>query len=143
MIRYALRCDEGHDFDGWFRSSEAFETMRAARHVACTLCGSVTVEKSLMAPSVAASPVARPAESTGESLGENPVEIALQALRRQIEADSDYVGLKFADEARAIHEGRSPSRAIHGEARLEDARKLAEDGVPVAPLPFIPRQRIN
>lgn len=135
MIRYALRCDQGHDFDGWFRSSEAFETTRAAGHVACTQCGSAKVEKSLMAPAVSAARQAEPAV--------NPAEAALAALRQQIEANSDYVGLKFVDEARAMHEGRAPSRAIHGEARLEDARKLIEDGVPVAPLPFIPRQKTN
>ncbi|WP_207101218.1 DUF1178 family protein [Paracoccus shandongensis] len=135
MIRYALRCDQGHDFDGWFRSSDAFETTRAAGHVACTQCGSGTVEKSLMAPSV---PAARKAEPPV-----NPVEAALQALRQQVEANSDYVGLKFADEARAMHEGRAPTRAIHGEAKIEEARKLIEEGVPVAPLPFIPRQKTN
>ncbi|MCZ0961500.1 DUF1178 family protein [Paracoccus benzoatiresistens] len=135
MIRYALRCDQGHDFDGWFRSSEAFETMRTAGHVACTQCGSVTVEKSLMAPAVAAARQAEPAV--------NPVEAALQTLRQQVEANSDYVGLKFADEARAMHEGRAPTRAIHGEAKIEEARKLIEDGVPVAPLPFVPRQKAN
>ena len=134
MIRYALRCDQGHDFDGWFRSSEAFETTRAAGHVVCTQCGSAKVEKSLMAPAVAAKQ-AEPAV--------NPVEAALQALRQQVEANSDYVGLKFVDEARAMHEGRAPTRAIHGEAKPEEARKLIEEGVPVAPLPFIPRQKTN
>ncbi|SNR24004.1 hypothetical protein SAMN06265378_101255 [Paracoccus sediminis] len=135
MIRYALRCEQGHDFDGWFRSSDAFDTMRSAGHVACTRCGSATVEKTLMAPSVPAKSAAKPAG--------NPVETALAALRQQVEANSDYVGLKFADEARAMHEGRTASRAIHGEARPEEARKLIEDGVPVAPLPFIPRQKTN
>lgn len=135
MIRYALRCDKGHDFDGWFRSSDAFETTRAAGHVACTQCGSDRVEKSLMAPSVPVAKQAQPAMT--------PAEAALHALRQQVEANSDYVGLKFAEEARAMHEGRTPGRAIHGEARIEDARKLIEDGVPVAPLPFIPRQKVN
>jgi hypothetical protein len=135
MIRYALRCDQGHNFDGWFRSSDAFETTRAAGHVACTLCGSAKVEKSLMAPSVPAP------EKVAQAM--TPTEAALHALRQQVEANSDYVGLKFADEARAMHEGRTPGRAIHGEARIEDARKLVEDGVPVAPLPFIPRQKAN
>lgn len=135
MIRYALRCDRGHDFEGWFRSSEAFETTLAARHVTCTQCGSADVRKSLMAPAVGTARQAADATT--------PPETALQALRRQIEASSDYVGLKFADEARAMHEGRTPTRAIHGEARIEDARKLIEDGVPVAPLPFIPRQKTN
>lgn len=135
MIRYALRCDQGHDFDGWFRSSEAFETTRAAGHVACTQCGSARVEKSLMAPAV---PAAKQAEAAM-----TPAEAALHALRRQVEANSDYVGLRFVDEARAMHEGRAPGRAIHGEAKLEEARKLIEDGVPVAPLPFVPRQKAN
>ena len=88
-----------------------------------------------MAPSVPAPEKAAPAMT--------PAEAALHALRQQVEANSDYVGLKFADEARAMHEGRTPGRAIHGEARIEDARKLVEDGVPVAPLPFIPRQKAN
>ena len=135
MIRYALRCDKGHDFDGWFRSSDAFETTRAAGHVACTQCGSDKVEKSLMAPAVPVAKQAQPAMT--------PAEAALHALRQQVEASSDYVGLKFVDEARAMHEGRTPGRAIHGEARIEDARKLIEDGVPVAPLPFLPRQKVN
>ena len=73
----------------------------------------------------------------------NPVEAALHALRQQVEANSDYVGLKFADEARAMHEGRVPGRAIHGEAKPEEARKLIEDGIPVAPLPFRTRERAN
>lgn len=64
-------------------------------------------------------------------------------MRRQVEQNSDYVGMSFAAEARAMHEGRSPERAIHGEAKLEDARKLLEDGIPVAPLPFRLRQRAN
>lgn len=135
MIRYTLRCDNGHDFEGWFRSSDAFDATRAAGHVACTQCGSAEVGKSLMAPAVAA-----PAQTRSPV---NPVEAAIQALRREVEANSDYVGLRFADEARAIHEGRAPGRAIHGEARPEDARRLLEDGVPVAPLPFVPRQKTN
>ncbi|NAZ18072.1 DUF1178 family protein, partial [Glutamicibacter soli] len=64
-------------------------------------------------------------------------------LREHVETNSDYVGLSFADEARAMHEGRSESRSIHGEARAEDAKKLIEDGVPIAPLPFLPRQKAN
>lgn len=140
MIRYALRCENGHDFDGWFRSSKNFETMRTAGHVACTQCGSAQVEKSLMAPAVpkdngdAPHPLTHP---------RNPSEAALEKLRDHVEKNSDYVGLRFADEARAMHEGRSELRSIHGEARPEEAKKLIEDGVPVAPLPFLPRQKAN
>lgn len=137
MIRYALRCDKGHDFDSWFRSSEGFEKMRDAGQVACAQCGSTSVEKALMAPSV-------PAEQKAAlDAPRNPSEAALEKLREHVEKNSDYVGLRFADEARAMHEGERPGRAIHGEAKPEDARKLIEDGVPVAPLPFIPRQKAN
>ncbi len=142
MIRYSLRCDQGHDFDGWFRSSDGFETLRAAGQVSCAICGSAKVEKALMAPRVA---------HGGEGASDTPDlhtprdarEAALEKLRRHVTANSDYVGMSFAAEARAMHEGAAPERAIHGEARLEDARKLIEDGISVAPLPFRARQRAN
>lgn len=146
MIRYALRCENRHDFDGWFRSSEGFETLKAAGQVACAACGSRRIEKALMAPAVPRDPPAGPASpapSQPLSQPQTAAEAALDRLRRHVEANSDYVGVSFADEARAIHEGRAPHRAIHGEARPDDARKLIEDGVPVAPLPFIPRQKAN
>ena len=139
MIRYSLRCQKGHDFDGWFRSSSAFDAMQEAGQVSCTICGSAEVEKSLMAPAVPAKSKEKPSLSKPQ----NPVETALDQLRQQIEANSDYVGLKFADEALAMHEGRAPGRAIHGEARPEDAKRLLEEGVPIAPLPFTPRQKAN
>ena len=138
MIRYALRCDKGHDFDGWFRSSDAFASLQRAGQVSCAQCGSARVEKALMAPAVAADPAPRPLAAP-----QSPVEAALEKLRRHVEENSDYVGLSFAEEARAMHEGECPARAIHGEARPDEARKLIEDGVPVAPLPFIPRRRAN
>ncbi|MDT1060669.1 DUF1178 family protein [Paracoccus sp. CPCC 101403] len=140
MIRYDLRCEKGHEFDGWFRSSEGFETLRSAGQVACTLCGSTVVEKVLMAPGIATS---RSKPSGDLHTARNPEEAALDKLRRHIEENSDYVGMSFAAEARAIHEGDAPARAIHGEAKLEDARSLIEDGIPVAPLPFRSRQRAN
>lgn len=138
MIRYALRCDQGHDFDGWFRNSDAFDGLLKAGQLACTQCGSVAVEKAVMAPRVA-----KTGEAPPLSAPRDPREAALEAMRRHVEQNSDYVGLSFAAEARAIHEGEAPERAIHGEARPEDARKLIEDGIPVAPLPFRPRQRVN
>ncbi|SNT74546.1 DUF1178 family protein [Paracoccus seriniphilus] len=144
MIRYDLRCENNHEFDGWFRSSDSFEKMLAAGQISCAQCGSTKIEKALMSPSVSKDS-ARADKTAPPSLTQpdNPAAAALEKLRRHIEANSDYVGNKFVDEARAMHEGRSPSRAIHGEARAEDARKLLEDGVPVAPLPFIPRQKAN
>lgn len=135
MIRYDLRCDKGHDFDGWFRDSAGFDALNRAGQVTCTHCGSTKVEKALMAPRVA---------SAGELTSpRDEREKALEALRKQVEENSDYVGMSFAAEARAMHEGRSPERAIHGEAKLEEARQLLEEGIPVAPLPFRTRQRAN
>ena len=72
-----------------------------------------------------------------------PAEEALAQLRKTVEQNSDYVGRDFASEARAIHEGTAVERSIYGEARLEDAKKLVEDGVPVAPLPFNPTRKTN
>lgn len=138
MIRYNLRCEKGHDFDGWFRSSDAFASLNAAGQVSCAQCGSAKVEKALMTPAVAAEPAPRPLATP-----RSPAEAALEKLRRHVEENSDYVGLSFVEEARAMHEGERPARAIHGEARPEEARKLIEEGVPVAPLPFIPRRRAN
>ena len=151
MIRYSLHCDQGHDFDGWFRSSDGFESLRAAGQVSCAICGSVRVEKALMAPRVAHGGD-RGSDRDGDQASKDAPDLhsprdereaALDKLRRHVEANSDYVGMSFAAEARAMHEGAAPERAIHGEARLEDARKLIEDGIPVAPLPFRSRQRAN
>lgn len=139
MIRYTLKCSDDHEFDSWFQSADAFDRLRGAGHVSCAVCGRSEVEKVLMAPAVrparkAAAPLTAPA---------TPVEEALAKMRRAIEENSDYVGMNFAAEARAIHEGEAPERSIYGEARADEAKKLIEDGVPVAPLPFLPRIKAN
>jgi hypothetical protein len=141
MIHFQLKCAQDHGFDSWFQSGAAFDALKAAGHVACPVCGSVEVEKALMAPSVALrkAPDAAPALRGPE----NDMEAALAALRRQVEENSDYVGMNFVTEARRIHSGEAPERAIYGEARLDEARKLLEEGVPVAPLPFLPARKTN
>ena len=147
MIRYALKCDQGHAFESWFKSAEAFDALLAGGHVGCVICGSSQVEKALMAPAVrparkadSAEPAATPGALTQPA---SPAEEALAEMRRKIEESSDYVGDDFAREARAMHNGEAPERAIHGEARLDEARALLEDGVPVMPLPFAPKRRTN
>ncbi len=145
MIHYALTCDRNHDFDSWFQSADAFDKLSKAGMVACTHCGATKVTKTLMAPAVR--PARKSATTTMEgralSTPASPVEKALAALRRQVEENSEYVGMNFAAEARAIHDGDKPGRAIYGEARADEARKLIEDGVPVAPLPFLPSRKAN
>lgn len=127
MIRYSLKCANDHMSESWFQSASAFDTLVASRHIACPECGSTDVTKALMAPSVGA-------KLTDDRIAE---------LRRKVESNSEYVGKNFATEARRIHDGDAPERAIYGEAKPDEARKLIEDGVPVAPLPFMPSRRTN
>lgn len=142
MIRYTLKCANDHRFESWFATADAFTQLQAAGHVACAFCGSTQVEKALMAPSV------RPARKSAAnpaplSTAQTPAEETLAVMRRAVEENSDYVGLDFVAEARAMHEGNAPERAIHGEAKLEEARALLEEGIPVAPLPFMPKRSTN
>lgn len=145
MIRYALTCKDAHSFESWFQNAAAYDGLRAAGRVTCPLCGSAEVDKAVMAPQVrparnVAAPSGKPADLTTP---QNAMERDLARLKARIEAESEYVGPGFAKEARAIHDGERPKRAIHGEARMEDARALLEDGIPVAPLPFTPSRKTN
>lgn len=139
MIRYALKCSKGHDFESWFKSADAFDALAASGHVACPTCGETSVEKSLMAPPLAKGDgkPPRPLAPT------NDTEREIAALRAKVEAESDYVGMQFVDEARAMHAGTTPERPIYGEAKAKDAISLIEDGIPVAPLPFTPSRKAN
>ena len=147
MIRYALKCSGDHAFDSWFQSAEAFESLVGAGMVECPTCGSHRVEKSVMTPQV------RPSRKTAVATAKPPdrplrdprteAEAALDQMRRHVEKNSDYVGLRFASEARKMHDGEIPHRSIYGEAKSDEAKKLIEDGVPVAPLPFVPQRKTN
>ncbi|ALG89759.1 MAG: DUF1178 family protein [Pseudomonadota bacterium] len=145
MIRYALSCKDGHQFESWFQSAEAFEKLQTGGMVSCAVCGGGGVRKELMAPRIGAS-VAEPDQPDRKrplSAPASPAEQALAEIRRKIEETSDYVGGDFVKEARRMHQGDAPARSIYGEARLEEARKLIDDGVPVAPLPFLPGRKAN
>ncbi|WP_323763526.1 DUF1178 family protein [Marinovum sp.] len=137
MIHYALKCSEDHRFESWFQSAAAFDKLQAAGMVACAVCGTSAVDRDLMAPRVShGSSKPAPAPAKPLSTPASPAEKALADLKAHIEKTSEDVGRDFAREARAIHLGEAPSRAIRGEAKPEEARKLVEDGVPIAPLPF-------
>lgn len=138
MIRYALRCDRDHGFESWFGSAEAYDRLRAGGHVACPDCGSTSIDKALMAPNVTASRMKTPLTAPKDTR-----EAALAELRRRVEENSEYVGVEFAAEARRIHDGDAPERSIYGEAKPDEARRLIEEGIPVAPLPFLPKARTN
>lgn len=156
MIRYALNCSNDHSFESWFQSAQAFDKLKASAMVACPVCTSTEIDKAIMAPRVrtargAALPaldITSPTETSTGGAGalskpKSPAEIALAELKKKVEANSEYVGMNFASEARAIHDGDAPQRAIYGEAKLEEAKSLIEDGVPVAPLPFTPNRKTN
>lgn len=145
MIRYALKCENGHDFDSWFASVEASDGLIASGLVSCIHCGSPQVEKSLMAPAVSHAPKAADAAPAPKPLSspQSPMEKALTALRKEIESKSEYVGKRFVTEARAMHEGAAPERPIFGEAKVEEAKALIDDGIPVSPLPFLPPRKTN
>ena len=140
MIRFSLKCSQNHSFDSWFQSSDAYEKLAKAGLLTCAECGDHAVEKSLMAPKIATQ---SPSESHALRAPMSETEPNLAKLRQQIEANSDYVGMNFAHEARAIHLGDSPARAIYGEAKAEEAKALIEEGIPVAPLPFMPKRHTN
>jgi hypothetical protein len=138
MIRYALACEAGHEFEGWFGASADYDDQQAKGLVECPVCASKSVRKQIMAPAVAG--------TKNRSLEGSPETRALLAeamtqVRKHVEDNFDYVGDAFAKEARAIHEGKSEERGIYGEATPAEVKKLAEDGVPVAPLPGEPQKK--
>jgi hypothetical protein len=144
MIRYALRCAENHSFDSWFQSAAAFDALAAKGLVSCAVCGGTDVTKALMAPRVVAAEeavAAAPARPLSEPA--HPAEQMLRALREHLVKNSTYVGGRFAQEARAMHLGEADARAIHGEANLEEARALLEEGIAIAPLPILPPDKTN
>jgi len=148
MIRYALTCAEGHEFESWFQSAAAFDSLAEKGMVSCAVCGGTDVKKALMAPKVAAESKAAPAPAAEpqrplSGAPAHPAEQMLRALKEHVEKTSTYVGGNFAKEARAMHLGEAPEKPIHGEANAEEAKSLIEDGVPVMPLPVLPKDRAN
>ena len=164
MIHYDLRCAAGHSFDGWFRGSAAFDQQAQAGLLECPVCASPQVSRAMMAPRLSRG--ARPAlptpAVTPERQGERPGEkggaaaasevavggpppipdrmrAVLQRIRAEVEQKCDYVGPRFAETARAMHDGDVPPRPIYGETTPDQAEALAEDGIEVASIPWVPR----
>jgi len=152
MILYQLNCDRAHSFEAWFKDGATADRQLKRKTVECPACGSVKVEKALMAPRVgkkgnsrAIVPVDAPpppddrAETPKAAMIPAELRHALLEVRKQIESNCDYVGDKFAAEARKIHEGESEARGIYGEATDEEHQELIEDGIEVARVPWVPR----
>jgi hypothetical protein len=130
MIKYRLICAKGHEFEAWFANGAAYDTLTQRKALVCEVCGSKSVSKALMAPSVAKSDVT-----------------ALQArkavteLIARLKSGAEDVGPRFADEARAMHDGDTPQRGIYGEASVAEARSLIDDGIAILPLPTLPEDQ--
>lgn len=165
MIRYELRCDQAHEFDGWFKDSATFDKLAELRLVECPHCGPTKVAKRLMAPAIpkkgrparnmklevlpmpvaepAAPPPAPPSAPLGPpaaALAAMPAELRamLRHMRTEIEKNCDYVGPDFAEEARKIHHGETEARGIFGEASEDEAEALREEGIEIARIPWVP-----
>jgi hypothetical protein len=139
VIKYALACDQGHAFEGWFSNSADYDDQAVRGLVDCPVCGSRQVDKQIMAPTVVGAKVQRPAEPTPQM--QAMMMEALGQVRRYVEDNFDDVGDTFAKEARAIHEGDAEDRGIYGQATPTEVRDLAEDGIRIAPLPPAPKPK--
>lgn len=129
MIHYALRCDNGDEFEAWFRNSADYDEQAEKHLIECPHCGSTLIEKAPMAPNIART-------DRDQAPSPRAVAMAMAAkVRETIREKFDYVGERFPDEARKIHNGQSEDRPIWGEATPEQAREMAEEGLPVSPLP--------
>ncbi len=157
MIRYRLECSSGHGFEAWFASSDAYDRQETDGLLECPRCGTHEVRKAMMAPNVAKGRKGQPdnaqpalpsqsepaTEATTVAHGPEAVmlrqaQAMLRAIRDKVKAEAEYVGPRFADEARRIHFEEAPNRGIYGEATREEVTSLAEDGIDVTPLPPLP-----
>lgn len=131
MILFKLRCAAEHEFEAWFRDGAAYERQAARGEIACPECGDSAIEKAPMAPRLA---------RAGSAPPPSPEEMRrmLQQVRKHVETHCDYVGPRFADEARRIHRGEADARGIYGEATDTESQELADEGIEVARIPWVP-----
>jgi hypothetical protein len=141
MILYTLRCENDHEFEAWFASSAAYDRAAKAGQNACPVCGSGEVGKAIMAPAVSGTRKCDTVSLAAPDLRNQAMRDALKEFRRKVTENADYVGDKFAEEARKIHFNESEPRGIYGEATAEEARDLVEEGISFQPLPPIPEDR--
>ncbi len=133
MIVFDLRCGNSHVFEAWFGSSAAYEGQRARALVTCPVCDDSAIEKAVMAPNIAA----KGNRSINAAMPElDPAITQLAAVQAKLLEKSEWVGRTLPDRARAMHLGDEPVALIHGETSLAEAKELAEEGVPLMPLPF-------
>lgn len=145
MIKYSLICDQDHEFEAWFGSSDDYDKQRKRGFVECPICGSIKVEKSLMAPGVAGTKKSSDGSVPMAAMPQPniPAEMMeqLRKIKKHVESNAENVGDRFPEEARKIHYGEAEERGIYGKASLEEAANLAEEGVNVMPIPDLPEEK--
>jgi hypothetical protein len=154
MIHYQLRCDQDHEFDGWFNDSSGFEKQAKRGLVECPTCGGTKVTRALMTPAVSTRrgapepqvpvpvqqvlpPTPPPEPQPGMPIPARMIAM-LQRMRAEVEKNCDYVGPGFADEARKIHRGEAPQRGIYGETTPDEVETLADEGIEIHSIPWVP-----
>ena len=144
MIHYDLICDKGHAFDGWFRNSSVYDEQAGSGLVTCAHCGSAKVEKQIMAPGIPMKSNRKSDSATKMVAAPTDPRLAelmnmVREMRKHVEENAEYVGNRFAEEARKIHYGESDKRGVYGQTTDEEAEALAEEGIEFGRLPWIPR----
>ncbi len=158
MILFRLRCFKGHEFEGWFRDNAAYDRQHARAAIECPVCGDTSVEKAPMAPRLGrsrgersehaeraerpevaqAASAPQPTKMPDRPPSPGEMRVMLREMRKQVESNCDYVGPQFAEEARRIHRGEGRARGIYGEATKAESEKLADEGIDVACIPWVP-----
>ena len=143
MIRYDLICNKGHEFDGWFRDSDAYDKLAKRGLVECSHCGSAKIDKQIMAPGIPAksnrqTDVAQPMMAGPPDPRAAMMLHMMREVRAHVEKNSENVGENFAEEARKIHYNEKQARGIIGKATAVEAKELLEEGIDVHPLPMLP-----
>ena len=133
MIKYTLTCNKGHQFESWFSDSKSFEKLKKEGLLECAICSSKEIEKSLMAPRITSN-----SSKKKETLisAQSALEKEIKTLKNKIKKTATDVGENFPSEARAMHYGEKENKPIIGKTTLEEARDLAEEGIPFVPLPW-------
>lgn len=145
MIVYELACDKGHSFEAWFKDGATYDRQEKKKLLSCAVCGSSRVRKAPMAPRIGSAGKGKVEDAQASYANDPEMKKAaalmkeLAELRRHVEKNADYVGPKFADEARQMHYGEKERRNIYGEASNKEAKELAEEGIEVARIPWLPR----
>ena len=138
MIKYSLRCSDGHNFEAWFSSSKAYEDQTQDSLVLCPLCDSREIKKNIMSPSIG-----KKGNKSNTNNDVKKIEVMMNKVRKHVEKNYEYVGKKFPEEARAMHYEEKESKDIYGESSIEEAKELIEEGIDIHPIPGINKKTKN